>query len=68
MTLTPAQRRAQAKWQKKATVMMAIRLQRSTDADIIEYLEGQSKQTVIKKALREYIANHPHENTITEKE
>ena len=59
MTLTPAQRKAQAKWQKKATVMIGMRLQRSTDADIIEYLEGEAKQTIIKKALREYIANHP---------
>ena len=61
MTLTPAQRKAQAKWQKKATVMIGMRLQRSTDADIIAYLDGESKQTIIKLALREYMKNHPKE-------
>lgn len=61
MTLTDAQRRAQYKWQKKATVMISVRLQRGSDADILEYLQGEARQTVIKKALREYIQNHPKE-------
>ena len=59
MTLTPAQRKAQARWQKKGTVMVSMRLQKGSDADILEYLEGEAKQTIIKKALREYISNHP---------
>lgn len=58
MTLTPAQRKAQAKWQKSNTTMVAIRLQNSTDADIIEFLDGKQKQTIIKAALREYMKNH----------
>lgn len=59
MTLTEAQRRAQYKWQKKATVMISVRLQRGSDADIIAYLDGEAKQTIIKLALREYMKNHP---------
>ena len=63
MTLTDAQRRAQYKWQKKATVMISVRLQRGSDADIIAYLDGEARQTVIKLALREYMKNHPKETT-----
>ena len=63
MTLTEAQRRAQYKWQKKATVMISVRLQRGSDADIIAYLDGEARQTIIKLALREYMNNHPKETT-----
>lgn len=62
MTMTEAQRKAQYKWQKKGTVMISMRLQRGSDADILEYLEGEAKQTIIKKAMREYMANHPKTN------
>ena len=63
MTLTDAQRKAQYKWQKKATVMISVRLQKGSDADILEYLQGEARQTVIKKALREYMQNHPKEKS-----
>ena len=46
-------------WAKENTVMITMRLQKSTDADILKYLDGKQKQTVIKAALREYIKNHP---------
>jgi len=49
---------AKRKWQKENTVMIPVKLQKSTDADILQYLEGKKRQTVIKEALREYIANH----------
>lgn len=49
---------AYKKWAKEKTVVISLRFQKSTDADIIEYLEGKSKQGTIKAALREYIANH----------
>jgi uncharacterized protein (DUF4415 family) len=48
-------------WAKENTVMITMRLQKSTDADILKYLYGKQKQTVIKAALREYIKNHPEE-------
>ena len=43
-------------WKKKNTVMINARLQRSTDADILQYLEGKSIQAEIKKGLRLLIA------------
>lgn len=49
----------QREWQRENTVMMSIRLQKSTDADILNYLSGKQRQTIIKAALREYMVNHP---------
>jgi len=39
-------------WDKENTVQISIKLQKTTDADIIEFLDGKSRQTVIKEALR----------------
>lgn len=39
-------------WDKENTVQISIKLQKTTDADIIEFLGGKSRQTVIKEALR----------------
>ena len=50
-----------AEWDKKNTVMVSVNLVRSTDADILQFLEGKQKQTVIKLALREYMKNHKEE-------
>lgn len=51
-----SQRNAQkAAWNKENTVFIGIRLQKSTDSDIIEYLQDKPKQTEIKKAMRYYI-------------
>ena len=50
-----------AEWDKKNTVMVSVKLVRSTDADILQFLEGKQKQTVIKVALREYMKNHKEE-------
>ena len=52
---------AYKKWSREKTVMITMRLQKSTDADILDFLEGKAKQTVIKTALREYIENHKEE-------
>lgn len=46
---------AHKKWVKENTVFIGIRLQKNTDSDILEYLEGKQNQTEIKKALRAYI-------------
>ena len=43
---------ARKKWIKENTVFIGIRLQKSTDADILKFLEGKRNQTEIKKALR----------------
>ena len=56
------QRKCEARWQKENTVMVGMRLQKSTDADILAFLEGKAKQTEIKKAIRYYIAHLEEEN------
>lgn len=50
-------------WKKANTVMINARLQRSTDADILQYLSGKSIAAEIKRGLRLLIAN---ENKKTE--
>ena len=50
-------------WDKENTVQISIKLQRTTDADIIAFLDGKSKQTVIKEALRRMMKEeNDHEN------
>lgn len=52
---------AKRKWQKENTVFIGVKLQKSTDADILRFLDGKQNQTAIKQALREYMKNHPEE-------
>lgn len=50
---------AQIKYDSKNTVRYAIKLNKSTDAEIIKLLESaKSKQGLIKSALQEYAENH----------
>ena len=49
------------KWQKENTVFIGVKLQKSTDADILKFLDGKQNQTTIKLALREYMENHKEE-------
>ena len=53
---------ARKKWARENTVVYTYRLQKSTDADIIAFLEGKAKQTIVKAALREYMEKHREEN------
>lgn len=55
---TMADTQAHATWMKENTVKLSLRFQKSTDSDIIEFLDGRPKQATIKAALREYIENH----------
>lgn len=55
---------AKRKWQKENTVFIGVKLQKSTDADILKFLEGKQNQTTIKIALREYMKNHPEDDYI----
>lgn len=54
---------ARKKWQKENTVFIGVKLQKSTDKDILDFLSDKQNQTVIKIALREYIANHQNERS-----
>lgn len=47
------------KWDRDNTTMVSVKLQNRTDADILQYLDGESRQTIIKAALREYMERHP---------
>lgn len=46
-----------AEWDKENTMMLSVRLMKSTDADIIGYIEnrveaGETRQGIIKRSLR----------------
>ena len=51
------------KWDKKNVLFVTTKLFKEykgdrNDQDIIDFLDGKQRSTVIKLALREYIANH----------
>jgi len=48
-------------WMAANTVQATAKLNRNTDADIIEYFGNKIPASVIKAALREYIENHKEE-------
>lgn len=48
---------ARKRWTQENTVYISLKLQRSTDRDILDFLDGKPKQTEIKRILREYIWN-----------
>jgi hypothetical protein len=47
-----AEPKSHAEWQKANTIVATVRLQKRTDADIIEYLKDKPTATTIKQALR----------------
>ena len=56
-----AEPKSQKRWMKENSKMVTVKLMNKGDADLIAFLDGKAKATVIKAALREYIANHPEE-------
>ena len=52
------------KWDKENVVLVTAKLFRSTDSEVIEFLDGKPASTVIKVALREYVKNHKGEEFI----
>ena len=52
-----AQKKATLKWREKAIKRYEINLNRNTDADCIEYLEGKNVQGEFKRLLRKEIEN-----------
>jgi uncharacterized protein (DUF4415 family) len=61
---TMAEPKSQKRWMKENSKMVTVKLMNKGDADLIEYLDGKAKATVIKAALREYIQNHSREEKI----
>ena len=61
--MTEAQKKASAKYAKENTVSFSLKLNYSTDADIISFLQSlKNKQGFIKQLINEYL------NTITRRE
>lgn len=53
MTTSKAQLRAQAKYDKDNTVQVRLKLNKKTDRDILDYLDGcNNKQGYIKELIR----------------
>ena len=50
------------KWDKENTVLIAVKFQRKTDQDCIDFLDGKNKRDTICAALREYMKNRPEES------
>jgi hypothetical protein len=47
---------SKTRWDKENTVFIGLKLVKSTDADILDALEGKPKQTTIKALIRQAIA------------
>lgn len=61
--VSEAKKKSQKIWDASNTVRFTTKFNKRTDEDIIAILErADSKQGLIRKALREYIANHKEEN------
>ncbi len=56
-----AEPKSQKRWMKENSKMVTVKLMNKGDADLIAFLDGKAKATVIKAALREYIQNHSGE-------
>ena len=52
---------AKKAWMRANTTMVSVKMVNKSDADILQFLEGKQKATIIKAALREYIHNHPEQ-------
>lgn len=53
---------AKRRWIKENTVSIGMKLNKNTDADILDYLKDKPNQTEIKRILKEYIANQTTKN------
>ena len=54
------------RWDKENVLFVTTKLFRAVkdsnnDQDIIDYLNGKARATIIKQALREYMAHHPQD-------
>lgn len=52
---------AKTRWMRENSTNLTVKFMHKSDSDILGFLEGKSKATVIKAAIREYMKNHPEE-------
>ena len=50
--ISDAQKKASAKYEQNNIVRVVVKLNRKTDADLLDYLKGRKAQTEFKNALR----------------
>lgn len=56
------QSKAKADWMKENSKIFGVRVMKNTEKELWDFLQAQDNPTtVIKVALREYIANHKEE-------
>lgn len=59
--ISDAKKRADAKYKKAALVQKKIDLNKNTDQDIIQWIEGKKFSTYVKQLIRDDIAKHENE-------
>lgn len=52
---------AKTRWMRENTTNLTIKFMHKSDADILSFLGGKTKATIIKEAIREYMENHKEE-------
>lgn len=53
---------AKTRWMRENSTNLTIKFMHKSDADILAFLEGKTKATIIKEAIREYMENHKEES------
>ncbi len=49
---------AKTRWMRENSKNLTVKFMNKSDKDILDFLEGKPKATIIKLALREYMENH----------
>lgn len=52
---------AKQNWMKENSKVFGVRVMKTTEADIWNYLQGKEASTIFKLALREYMESHKEE-------
>lgn len=52
---------AKKEWMRKNTVQATVKLNKNQDTDILDYFGERITAADLKRALREYMENHPKE-------
>lgn len=52
---------AKQKWMKENSKVFGVRVMKTTEADLYDFLQDKEASTIFKLALREYMKNHPEE-------
>ena len=52
---------AKQKWMKENSKVFGVRVMKTTEADLYDFLQDKEASKIFKLALREYIKNHPEE-------